>query len=140
MVDGKNSGISILLIVVAGMASAAVTAFGFFAGAWGGWGGSVAEFTLWFLPAMSFPTSLISLRFRRIGLILSLLILLGTLTAISAINLRSCWNGECSTRNPLLIVFGTLVAAPQIWVPLVVMPLCLYFVCLLQSPNDERLA
>jgi hypothetical protein len=61
MVDGKNSGVSILLIVVAGMASVAVTAFGLFAGAWGGGGRSVGEFTSWFLPVLSFPAFIVSL-------------------------------------------------------------------------------
>jgi hypothetical protein len=131
----------LVLLLIAGIAGTIVSAFGLFAEAWGGWGRSVAEFSFSFLPALSFPTFIVSLRFHRVGLILSCLIPLGTFAAISAVNLRSCWKGECTTTNPISILFGTLVRMPQIWIPLSVMPVCLYFfICLLPSPQNKRFA
>jgi hypothetical protein len=134
MVDRKNSGISILLIVVAGMASVAVSAFGLFAGTWGGFLGgpgkpfSLLQLIFWLLPSLCFPSFCVTLVSRRIGLPILWAVPIGVSFALFIVNWRTCMEGHCTTTNPVVIALGTFVAlgpfSPFIWVS----PVCMQFV------------
>jgi len=134
MSNGKDSGIFFLLIVLAGLASVAVSAFGVFAGAWGGFVGtpgqpfSFEHLIFWLFPALCFPAFCFTLVSKRIGLVCLWMIPVGTAIVLFSINWRSCMEGRCTTTNPILIALGTFVAlgpfSPVIWIA----PICMQFV------------
>jgi len=83
---------------------------------------------------------LFSLRFRLTGWIFSSLILFGTFSAICATNITSCLAVQCTMTNPVSIMFATLTGMYRMWIALSVMPICLYFVCLLNPLPSEAVA
>ena len=135
MADGKNTGIEILLIVLAALSSAIVSLFGLFAGAWGGFFSTpehsiaITQVVFWLIPALSFPVFCMSFFFRRAGVVCLWCIPIG----ISGISLwqnwQSCLGGRCTTDNPILISLSALVAlgplSPLIWIPPVSMQVVL---------------
>jgi len=115
MADGKDTGIEVLLIVIAGLASAAISCFGLFAGAWGGFVGaptqpiSVTHIVFWLLPSLCLPAFILSWWFRRIGLLTLWMIPVGTFVALAVQSLQACAAGRCTTTNPVLIALGALI-------------------------------
>lgn len=133
----RNQTAKLSLLAFAGVVSTMISLFAMFTGAWGGWGKTVAEFCFWFLPAMSLPIFVCFLWFRLSGLILSLVIPFGTFFTLCAANIGSCLAGNCTTTDSVSIMFGTLTGMYRIWLALLIMPICLYFVCLLDTPQTE---
>lgn len=125
-----------VLLAIAGIASVVASLFGFMAGAWGGWGDSVTEFAFWFLPALSFPVFVASLKLRRVALLCSCLILLGTFIALFLEILRTR-ELDFSNSNPLSVAFDLMIGSVGIWIVLSIMPICLYFLGLLRPPQSE---
>lgn len=125
-----------ILFSVAGIASLVVSAWGLFAWLWGGGGHSISEWSFVFLPFMSFPIFLMSLLFRKIATFSSLLILVGTFSALFAASLH-----ERQTSLAVTDLFSRLSALLigmfWFWILMAIMPICLYFVCLLDIPRTQ---
>ena len=119
--QSQRFGLSVLLLVLAGIASVAMSAFGLFAGAWGGFwsGASTSEVSLhllfWLLPAgsiVAFGSYFLS---KVIGVLFSWAISIGSMITIFTINLQSCLAGNCTTTNPVKIALGVFLL-PHIWI------------------------
>ena len=119
--QSQRFGLSVLFLVLAGIASLAMSAFGLFAGAWGGfWSGATASEAIlhllfWLLPAgsiVAFGSYFLS---KAIGLLCSWAISIGSMITIFTVNLQSCLAGECTTTNPVKIALGVLLL-PHIWI------------------------
>ena len=91
--QSQRFGLSVLFLVLAGIASLAMSAFGLFAGAWGGfWSGATASEAIlhllfWLLPAgsiVAFGSYFLS---KAIGLLCSWAISIGSMITIFTVNL-----------------------------------------------------
>jgi hypothetical protein len=122
--QSKTRGVEVLLLVIAGTASALMSAFGLFAGAWGGfWSGSsmnelLLHFLFWFLPTLSLVAFVSYFRSKAVGLFSSWAISIGSMITIYAVNLKSCLADQCTTTNPIKIALGTFLL-PHIWILLI---------------------
>jgi hypothetical protein len=121
MMQSQRFGLSVLLLVLAGIASLAMSAFGLFSGAWGGFwsGANTSEAFLallfWLLPAISilaFGSYFLS---KVVGVLFSWAISIGSMITIFTINLQSCLAGKCTTTNPVKIALGVFLL-PHIWI------------------------
>ncbi|HKD60363.1 MAG TPA: hypothetical protein VKB47_07865 [Terracidiphilus sp.] len=113
--------LSVLLLFIAGIASLAMSGFGLFAGAWGGFGTgghAVLGLLFWFLPAMSIFAFGIYFLSRSVGLMCLWAISVGSMITIYAVNLQSCLAGQCTTTNPIKIALGVFLL-PHIWILLI---------------------
>jgi len=119
--SNKRSLLSVLLLVIAGIASLTMTAFGLFAGAWGGFGDgsnwldTILHSLFWVLPSMSVLAFGAYFLSKRVGLVCSWAISIGTAFTIFIVNLQSCLAGRCTTTNPVIIALGVFVL-PHIWI------------------------
>ena len=119
--QSERFGLSVLLLVFAGIASLAMSAFGLFSGAWGGfWSGAnasevILHLLFWLLPAgsiVAFGSYFLS---KVIGVLFSWAISIGSMITIFTINLQSCLAGNCTTTNPVKIALGVFLL-PHIWI------------------------
>src|ERR1700691_3150816 len=114
-------GTSVLLIVISGLFSAAMSAFGLMAGAWGGFwkgagtGDAVLGLLFWLLPTLSLVAFGLYFLSRSFGLFCSWLIAIGSAITIYAVNPKSCLAGQCTTTNPIKIALGIFLL-PHIWI------------------------
>ena len=119
--QSERFGLSVLLLVFAGIASLAMSAFGLFSGAWGGFfsGANASEVILhllfWLLPdgsIVAFGSYFLS---KVIGVLFSWAISIGSMITIFTINLQSCLAANCTTTNPVKIALGVFLL-PHIWI------------------------
>jgi hypothetical protein len=120
MMRSARSEFAFLFVIIAGIASVAMSAFGLFAAAWGGaWAGSnIGEKALhllfWVLPTLS-PVAFVSyFASRKAGLFAAWAIAIGSIVTICILNLGSCLAGECTTKNSVKIALGVFLL-PHIW-------------------------
>ncbi len=119
-----RSAFAFLFLIIAGIASIALSAFGLFAASWGGaWAGSnigerILHLLFWLLPALSAVAFVSYFVSKTTGLLASWVILIGSTIDIFLVNLDSCLAGNCTTKNPLKIAFGVFLLPhilPHIW-------------------------
>jgi hypothetical protein len=142
--QGHNFRLSMLLLVLAGIASLAMSAFGLFAGVWGGfWSGATASEAMlhlffWLLPATSIVAFGSYFLSKGLGVLCSWAISIGSMITIFTINLQSCLAGECTTTNPLKIALGVFLL-PHIWF-LLAASITLYLAAAFaeNSPRDQK--
>jgi hypothetical protein len=120
-VRNAKSVFAFLFLIIAGIASAAMSAFGLFAAAWGGtWAGSdigdkVLHLLFWLLPTFSAVAFVGYFVSKRTALIGSWAITIASMIDIFIVNLNSCLAGDCTTKNPLKIASGVFLL-PHIWI------------------------
>ena len=117
----------LLLITVPGVAAAGASAWGFLA--W--WRAPSAHSSLLFalvclLPALSFPAFVLYLRWPRLGVTLSWLLLSGSWFAAFLIRLRVCRHQACTSVDSLRIAGQTITGEPHLW-PVLITAVCLLF-------------
>ena len=116
-----RSEFAVLFLIIAGIASIGISAFGLFTALWGGaWAGSnigerVLGFLFWLLPALSVVAFISYFVSKKVGLLGSWAILIGSGIDIFVINLDSCLAGDCTTKNPIKIALSVFLL-PHIWV------------------------
>ena len=116
-----KSEFAFLFLIIAGIASLAMSAFGLFAAAWGGaWAGSdvgdkVLHLLFWLLPTLSTVAFVGYFVSKRAGQIGSWAITVGSMIDIFIVNLNSCLAGNCTTKNPIKIALGVFLL-PHIWI------------------------
>jgi len=143
-VQSERFGLSVLLLVFAGIASLAMSAFGLFAGAWGGFwsganaSGAILHLLFWLLPAgsiVAFGSYFLS---KVFAVLFSWAISIGSMITIFTINLQSCLAGNCTTTNPVKIALGVFLL-PHIWILLAAsITLYLAAVSATSSPHDPK--
>jgi hypothetical protein len=117
----NRRGTEVVLLIISGLSSAAMSAFGLMAGAWGGfWRGSSSGdaslgLLFWLLPTLSLVTFALYFLSRSSGLLCSWAILIGSAITIYCVNLKSCLAGQCTTTNPVKIALGVFLL-PHIWI------------------------
>jgi hypothetical protein len=120
-VRNAKSEFAFLFLIIAGIASVAMSAFGLLAAAWGGlWAGSaisdrILHLLFWLLPALSIVAFVGYFTSKRAGLIGSWAIAVGSMIGIFVVNLNSCLAGECTTKHPIKIALGVFLL-PHIWI------------------------
>jgi hypothetical protein len=129
----------VVLLAIAGIVSVIVSAFGLFVGLWEVWRSSVTEFGFWFIPSLSVPVFLLSFKFRRVALLCSYLIPLGTFVALFVGNLHGRGAGFADL-NLSSVVFDLMIRGYKVWITMLIMPICLYVVWLLSPPQSEAAA
>jgi hypothetical protein len=98
-----------------------MSAFGLFAGAWGGfWSGAnaseaVLHLLFWLLPAGSIVAFGCYFSSKVIGVSFSWAISIGSMITVFTINLQSCLAGNCTTTNLVKIALGVFFL-PHIWI------------------------
>lgn len=117
----------LLLIAAAGLAAVGASASGFLA--W--WRAPSAHDSLLFalvclLPALSFPTFVVYLRWPRLGVTLAWLLLSGSWFAAFLIRLRVCRHQACTSVDSLRIAGQTITGEPHLW-PVLITAVCLLF-------------
>jgi hypothetical protein len=124
MMQGARSEFAFLFVIIAGIASLAMSAFGLFAAAWGGTcaGSNIGDRALhllfWVLPTLSAVAFVSYFVSRKAGLFAAWAIAIGSIVTIFILNLGSCLTGECTTKNPVKIALGVFLL-PHIWFLLV---------------------
>ena|ERR1700733_737027 len=115
------SEFAILFLIIAGIASVAMSGFGLFAMAWGGaWegsniGGKILHLLVWLLPTLSTVAFVSYFVSKKVGLLSSWTIAIGSIVTILIQNLNSCLAGNCTTSNPFKIALGVFLL-PPIWI------------------------
>lgn len=117
----------LLLITAAGLAATAASAWGFL----GWWRAPSAHGSLLFalvclLPALSFPAFVVYLRWPRLGVTLTWLLLSGSWFAAFLMRLRVCRHQTCTAVDSLHIAAQTITGEPHLW-PLLIAAVCLLF-------------
>src|SRR5579863_10777302 len=97
-----RSEFAFLFLIIAGIASIGMSAFCLFSALWGGaWAGSnigerVLGFLFWLLPAFSVVAFISYFVSKKVGLLGSWAILIGSGIDIFVLNLDSCLAGDCT--------------------------------------------
>ena len=108
---------SVAFLIVAGIASAAVSLFGAFAGLWGG---SKTHHPLlflffWILPALSLPTFcvyFVSPRLARLG---TIFLAAGIYITLFFLSWQDCAAGQCNTTSVVSIALGPFTWVGHMW-------------------------
>ena len=139
--ENTRSEFAFLFLIIAGIASVAMSGFGLFAAAWGGaWEGSnvgekVLHLLFWLMPALSVVAFVCYFVSNKAGLLGSWAISVASMITIFIVNLDSCLAGDCTTKNPLKIALGVFLL-PHIW-GLFVASFCLQLATSMRSDSGR---
>jgi hypothetical protein len=123
--------LSILLYSIAALVSLFSSFFGLMACAWGGLlGGPDHPITLsgtlfWVLPCLSLPSIVLFIWRPRAGLICAWAIVIGMFCNLAVTNVQTCMKGECTTSNPIVVAFGSVLGFGPGGLIFLLSPLCL---------------
>jgi hypothetical protein len=133
----KETAYRAVLFVLAGVASFIASAWGLLVCLWTGGGSSLAEWCFVLLPSLSFPVFLISLWSRKVGLLSACLIPLGTFVALFVASPHSRGNNN-AISDWFPFALGVIHRTYPIDILMAIMPVCLYFVCVLEIPTQSN--
>ncbi len=105
--------IPVFLLVMAGLLSLLLTFLGVFGAAWGGLGTPLTfMFWVWALPVLSIPTLTLYFFAPKTAMAIAWIAAFGDWICISSANWMDCVSGQCSTRNPFVVLLGSAVVGP----------------------------
>ena len=113
----RTRPVEILLLVLSGLVSCLATAWGLFAGLWGGfWAGSnigdhILRLLFWLLPATSLVAFGAYFYSRKLGMLWSWVIAIGSMMTLFTVNFSP-------NTNPVKIAWGVLIQN-QVWILLI---------------------
>jgi hypothetical protein len=107
----------VAFLIVAGIASAAVSLFGALAGLWGG---SKTPYPVlfsffWILPALSLPVFGAYFFSRGLGRVGSILLAVGIYATLFLLSWRDCAAGQCNTTSFVRIALGPITTLSHLW-------------------------
>jgi hypothetical protein len=115
-----------VLMTIAGLASAFCSFWGVFGWMWGGaWQShSIAAMLFFIFPALSLLTFVSYLLFPRVGLVAAWSMASGTYISLFLMNLADCRHGGCTTTTVFGIAWGIITGFRRLWIYLVA-PICI---------------
>ena len=139
---GGRHGLLLLLVVIAGLASLAISGFGLQSAAWGGalsergFVASLVQVLFWLPATLSLPFFLCTFRFPITGLFCAWATPVCMWFAISWNSWQDVLIGRSTTTNPMVIVFGSLFGLGPFGMLLLVPPVCMQIWMGRNKPTD----